>query len=88
MSLKALNSIDLDKQLTAFNAILKIEDDYFVFYLDDDEINTYEISSSACNTPEKLISWVFHLSEKRWMRTDLLNHFIRVASQHSNISLH
>uniref|UniRef100_A0A3B0MLK3 Uncharacterized protein n=1 Tax=Arsenophonus endosymbiont of Trialeurodes vaporariorum TaxID=235567 RepID=A0A3B0MLK3_9GAMM len=62
MSLKFLESIEIEKQLTTFNAILKIEDDYFVFYLDDDEINTYEISSSACDTPEKLISWIFHLS--------------------------
>jgi len=41
----------------------------------------YEIELSRCNTPEKILSWAYHLTSKIWMNTDLIAKFIEVAAK-------
>lgn len=38
--------------------------------------NGYDIEWSRCNTPQKLIGWIRHLSEKNWFTHDVCNDFI------------
>jgi len=47
----------------------------------------YQVSITTCDTPEKLIAWTFHLTEKTWMNTKIIRHFIGLAARHSSISL-
>ncbi|MEX9792216.1 hypothetical protein [Morganella morganii] len=87
MSLKQMDTGEAKAKYEKLSKILTVDGNYFVFRLSDDEINNYEINIEACNTAEKLISWVYHLTEKQWMTVDLLRYFIQVASKKSNINI-
>ena len=45
----------------------------------------YAIEKSRIDTPEKIIRWTVHLSEKRWMTKELLQFFILTACGAANI---
>ena len=47
----------------------------------------YNIALSRCDTPEKLLGWVWHLCEKTWITRKVLCRFIEVASEFHNISI-
>lgn len=47
----------------------------------------YNIELSRCNTPEKLLHWVWHLTEKTWMTNDVMRRFIEVACRENNIEM-
>jgi hypothetical protein len=55
-----------------------------VFHIADD----YRILLSRCDTAEKLLGWIVHLTEKKWMTVPLLRHFIRLVSEHHGIDVH
>ena len=42
----------------------------------------YEIALSRCDTIEKILSWVTHLSSKKWMTIDVMSKFIRTACEY------
>ncbi len=42
----------------------------------------YWIEWSRVDTPEKVLGWVCHLSEKRWVDARTVRHFIRVVCEH------
>jgi hypothetical protein len=46
----------------------------------------YCIDKSQIDTPEKIIRWVVHLSEKNWMTSELIREFILVACRCANIN--
>ncbi|EMF4673503.1 hypothetical protein ACN1OJ_004125 [Providencia stuartii] len=87
MSLEKLNSDNYIDKLNALNATLKVDKTHFVFKHGDTDLDEYEILISSCDTAEKLVTWIFHLTEKSWMNIELLRHFIRVASKQSNINI-
>lgn len=39
----------------------------------------YEVEMSRCDTHEKILGWVLHLSEKDWADRAFLRHFVAVA---------
>lgn len=39
----------------------------------------YDIALDRCNTPEKVLGWVYHLSEKTWITSDHIRAFIKMA---------
>ncbi len=39
----------------------------------------YNIALSGCDTAEKLLHWVWRLTEKTWMTNDVMRRFIAVA---------
>ena len=45
----------------------------------------YEIEKSRIDTPEKIIRWTVHLSEKTWMTKELLHFFILTVCDAANI---
>jgi hypothetical protein len=47
----------------------------------------YNIELSRCNTPEKLLHWVWHLTEKTWMTNDVMRRFIEVACRENSIKM-
>ncbi|CDG99822.1 hypothetical protein [Xenorhabdus bovienii] len=87
MNLKHISEVVEDrlKKIEELKNTIRVTDKYFIFYFNG--MDQYEIAISDCDTPEKLIPWIFHLTEKSWMSVDLLRHFIRVASNKSNISI-
>lgn len=47
----------------------------------------YNIGLNRCDTAEKLLHWIWHLTEKSWMTKDTMREFIEVACQESNIKI-
>lgn len=39
----------------------------------------YNIPLSACDTAEKILHWVWHLTEKTWMTNEVMRRFIEVV---------
>lgn len=46
---------------------------------------SYVITLDRCDTLEKILDWVLHLSEKTWVTTDLIESFIHLAIDANNI---
>ncbi|MEM1145199.1 MAG: hypothetical protein AAGI88_21685 [Pseudomonadota bacterium] len=62
-------------------------------YIADDHIvinvsYEYNIALSRCDTPEKLLHWVWHLTEKSWMTNEVMRRFIDVACRENKIEMH
>lgn len=47
----------------------------------------YNIALSRCNTPEKILSWVWHLTEKTWMTNKVMRRFIELACSENRVHL-
>lgn len=45
----------------------------------------YCIEKSRINTPEKIVRWVVHLSDKNWMTTEYMKYFVLIACNVANI---
>lgn len=39
----------------------------------------YEIELSRCDSPEKILHWVWHLGEKNWVTAELIRDFVSLA---------
>ena len=62
-------------------------------YIEGDAIvlsvgSEYVIKLDRCSTPEALLEWVFHLTEKMWMTIPLMGRFVDLAAGHHAIDLH
>jgi len=72
----------------ALSEAIKIEGDSLLIALPDGVIDDcYEISLDSLKSPEQIISWIFHLSEKSWVDRDILRKFIKVITNHRGITL-
>ena len=47
----------------------------------------YQIELARCDTLEKILAWVVHLSEKTWISPDVLERFVHVACRHHGLKL-
>ena len=47
----------------------------------------YQILLSRCDTQEKILAWVLHLTEKPWMTAVVINEFIELAIQHNSVTM-
>lgn len=54
----------------------KTETGYFAI---DTGTYEYRIDFGRCNTVEKIIGWMNHLSEKTWMTKEMLNVFVQMT---------
>ncbi len=73
-----MSNIDVDKiikEYEALNKLIYFEDGFIVFSI----VQDYEININRCDTKEKILEWVLHLTQKPWMNKELLNRFIHVA---------
>lgn len=71
------------RHIEELNEIVKVIDDHIVINVHD----AYNIHIERCNTHEKILAWVFHLTEKSWMTKEILRHFIRVAHDESGLEI-
>lgn len=51
-------------------------------------VSEYNIPLTGCSTPQGILHWVHHLTEKTWMTTELMRRFIEVACKQSNIDIY
>ena len=56
-------------------------DDKFITIIDGD----YPIEKTRCDTYEKILSWILHLSEKAWVDNETIYDFTEAAMRHANI---
>ena len=63
-----------------------IDDDIIIIQTPDIPCN-YEIACSRANTPEKVLGWIMHLSDKRWMDTRLIKCFISTVESELNVKV-
>jgi len=62
-----------------------VEDDFLVFNVSG---SSYEIGLDMLDTPQNILNWACHLSEKTWMRKDLLRYFMEIASSQIDYDVH
>lgn len=67
---------ELDKQCY-------IDGDYIVL----DVRFPYDIELSRCDSPEKILHWVWHLSQKNWVHRHLLWKFINLVCEYHNLEM-
>ncbi|MCP5537027.1 MAG: hypothetical protein H7A51_12470 [Akkermansiaceae bacterium] len=48
----------------------------------------YPIKLDSCDTHEKLVGWIVHLSRKRWITVLLIEMFILTAYDHHDLEAH
>lgn len=53
----------------------------------ENEQADYNIELCRCDSPEKLLGWIRHLTEKTWLTMDMLDRFISVASVENKIEI-
>lgn len=63
-----------------------------VIYVDGDQIILnlaveYYIDLQRCNTPEKILGWLVHLSEKTWIEKKHLVKFCKLAAKENKIEI-
>lgn len=60
--------------------IIKVE-------LDGGQLHEYDIEVTRCDTPEKILAWCEHLTEKTWMNLPLMRRFIYVAHDANGLTM-
>ena len=45
----------------------------------------YDIELNRCNTDAKILSWVLHLNQKRWVTREMLRSFVIVCRRHHGL---
>ncbi len=53
----------------------------------ENELADYNIALSRCDTPEKLLGWIRHLSKKTWLTMDMLDRFISEACHENKVEI-
>lgn len=49
---------------------------------------TYDIPLKQCETAEEILGWVWQLSEKTWLTTEVLRRFVAISTQHAGVNIH
>jgi len=47
----------------------------------------YKIDLSRCDTAERLLHWIWHLTEKTWMTNDVMRRFIEITCRENSIEM-
>ncbi len=45
----------------------------------------YVVEMERCNTPAKILEWVYHLSQKNWVDREVIERFILLACSANGI---
>lgn len=67
------------------NVSVTVQDQYI--QIKDGAAAPYIIELFRCNTEEKILAWVLHLTEKTWVTCDIINEFIQLASERNNVTI-
>jgi hypothetical protein len=71
---------DYKAYLAELDALCRIEDGEIVFLN-----GHYGISLGECDSYERILHWVYHLSPKSWVTTAILQRFILLATTHHKL---
>jgi hypothetical protein len=63
--------------------LVYVEDDHIVINV----VNEYNVAKAHCDTPEKLLHWIWHLTGKTWMTNNVLRRFIELACHENGIQM-
>lgn len=47
----------------------------------------YNVPLSQCDSAEKLLGWTYHLTEKTWMKNDVMRRFIELACHENGMEI-
>lgn len=47
----------------------------------------YNIALNRCDSAEKLLHWIWHLTEKTWMTNEVMRRFIELACRENNVEM-
>lgn len=76
---------DLAEQVMAEEETLRrqiyVEDGHIVINISYE----YNIPLSGCDTPERILHWVWHLTEKTWMTQEVSRRFIELACHENGL---
>jgi len=71
------------RHVAELNRVCRIDNGYIILKIG--EVDAYEIEISRCDTCEKIVWWVYQLSEKDWMTLAVLRHFIDLACSYHGL---
>ncbi|MET3817291.1 hypothetical protein [Pantoea sp. UYEF8] len=86
----ALRKLDVQKfieQRGYISSLVTVKGKHIIIKDPEPQGWDYDVAISDCNTPEKILSWVMHLSEKTWVTKDIIRQFIRVSAQASGLKI-
>ena len=66
--------------------LVEFNDECGCFFIEICPGGGYEISLSRCNTPEKVLAWMLHLSHKKWCTAEVLKDFLLCAEEQVEIN--
>ncbi len=78
-----MNLNEIKKQEEKLQKQVYVKDDNIVINVEYE----YNISKSSCDTPEKLLHWIWHLTEKTWMTNEVMRRFIEIACKEYSIKM-
>lgn len=82
----ALRQLDIQKfmeQRGYIASLVTVKDKHIIIKDPEPQGWNYDILISDCNTPEKILSWVMHLSEKNWVTKDIIR---QLRARHHRLS--
>lgn len=53
----------------------------------DAQGSQYDVPLSKCSNYREILGWVSHLSQKSWIRPDVLHRFVNLAREHHGLPL-
>lgn len=65
------------------SSVVKVEDGFIVFL--ESAHAHYDIDLKRCDTKDKLLGWVMHLSMKNWVTAKTIHQFVAVAAKEAGI---
>ncbi|PHM22987.1 hypothetical protein [Xenorhabdus ehlersii] len=81
-------SQDYIDYLEQLDKLVRVDETHIILNTDPGGTNNeYEILLQECGTPEQILWWTFHLTEKNWVTTDMLRRFIRLATVKAKIKI-
>jgi hypothetical protein len=81
MALEGFDFEDYKKHMEELEKTVSVKEDHIVINVHYE----YNIAISSCDTYERILGWVYHLTEKTWISRDVLRRFIQVACHESKI---
>jgi hypothetical protein len=72
----------------ALEKLIHVEGEDILFKLPEGSTdNNYRVGLDRCSTPEAILAWVRHLTEKKWMTVPVIHRFVELATEHHGINI-
>ena len=61
---------------------------HFLLVIKEGVPSNYRVDFERCDTPAKVLDWVYHLAHKQWVTKELLIELIDAAAQQHRFDVH